>query len=228
MAGISPARIENDWKLINDLGGDAMKVVVVTRSPAWRAGLRTGDYLISASPSATTELAPAALLELPLPLGTEIFLRAFRPQTRQTMESTAILGAVPGQPVPKWRTCPACAAGERVLKKGRPQFRAEMAGNPRIKGAAFKLLVLLMDKYDNDQCGAFPSYDTIAGEFGVSRRRVMSLVNQLEHAGVLRVLRRQDGAIHKTNVFQRCWPVGWRRNVSMMPRSSAGIRPSPR
>ncbi len=57
--GMTPAAIEVDWGLIDELGGNAVKVVVDARSPARKARLRTGDYIVSISPSPTDGMSLA-------------------------------------------------------------------------------------------------------------------------------------------------------------------------
>lgn len=105
--GIREAMIQIDQLLVSELlleGYDAQKVFIEPRSPARKADLRTGDYVVSISTSPVADMSLAKFDALGLPAGTEVFVKFVRPgRATRVIRTTIIrLRRQPGPPRPRW------------------------------------------------------------------------------------------------------------------------------
>ena len=223
--GIVPTSIEVDWRLAAELSpeGQAVKVIVDARSPARKAGLRTGDYVVSVSPSPTDDMSLGDFDGRNLPPGTDVYVKFHRPRKGKTrdVEIAAVRlrkRTLPPQ-APKWQQTPRVALGPKVERDDRSRFEAQMATHPQMAPLGFQILVRLLRHYDGPN-GAYPSYSTLARDVGRKRRAVINHIARLEWIGVLEVVR--AGGVRKqggfTNQFIIHWPDGWGCNVVKLPR----------
>jgi len=215
--GVAPMTIEIDVQLVLALGGIHVRKVMVTRkSPAWKAGARTGDYLQSVSPSPTAEIPFDEFEAMGLPNGTEVYLKLYRPQHRARMILCAKLCARPeDRALPKWKMRPPVPPGRHVKRNERHQYEAAMATHPLMSSLGFRILMRILKKYDGPN-GAYPSYETLSRDMSKSRRWVIEQVQRLASIGTLHVVK--NGAPtsgrpdRRSNMLRPCWPEGWGAN----------------
>jgi hypothetical protein len=218
--GMRVASIEVDWRLIGELTpeGQAVKVVVAARSPASRAGLRTGDYIVSVSPSPTDEMSLADFDARGLPPGSDAYVKFHRPAkgTRREIEIAAIrLRKLPPSPkTPPWQRTPRIAFGPKVMRDERSKFEAQMATHPRMSSLGFRILVRMIRYYDGP-LGLCPSYARLARDVGCKRRAAINQINRLGWLGVVDIVKKAGlrGKGGTTNQFTIHWPEGWGDNV---------------
>ncbi len=225
--GITPALIEIDWRLASELSpeGHAVKVLVAARSPARKAGLRTGDYVVSVSPSPTENLSLTDFDALSLPSGSEVFVKFHRPGRERVRDIQTTVVRLREQPkvpkAPRWQQIPRVAYGPEVRPDERKRFVAEMAVHPHMKALGHRILVRLLMHYDGEN-GIYPSYRTIARDVNCRRKETaMEQIARLSWLGVIEVLK---GAGIKTksgptNRFIIHWPQGWGASVVKLTAS---------
>lgn len=102
------------------------------------------------------------------------------------------------------------------------------AGKLGVTGNQFVLIVQLAAfKYESEGSVACPSFQTLADRMGISRRRVMELVDQLEAAGWLSVTRRttyrNEYSLEK--FAQACWDL-YEADTSAESRTSVSVATS--
>jgi hypothetical protein len=215
--GLGLAKLEIDWQLAAKLApdGEAVKVTVAPRSPARRAGIRTGDYVTSVSPR---QHAGMSLLEFDAgkhPAGTVAFVKYYRPTWRDPRHielALVTLSAPPGPPKQKWwERLPRCDPGEEVQRDQRKNFLGQMAAHRHITKLGVRLLTRMLHHYQG-RLGICPSYRSLMQDMGTRRRAtVIEHMHALEWVGVVEVetgagVPTRDG---RTNAYRITWPAGW-------------------
>jgi Helix-turn-helix domain len=223
--GMDILSIEVDHRLIAELtpDGSAVKIGVAPGTPAARAGLRTGDYVLTVGQCGNG--VPLGEFErLHLPAYAQIIVRFHRPGHHRAGEAEMKLlklSRPPGRKrAPWWERFPKAECGREVQPgKDRAAFAGQMSGHPHMPKVALKILIRLLSYYDGKD-GAYPSYSTLARDAGCRRRNTaMENVQALEWLGVLEV-RKFEGRVSssaankrgggKTNRFVSHWPEGWK------------------
>jgi hypothetical protein len=219
--GMTPASIEVDWQLAAELapGGQAVKIMVEAGSPARKVGLRSGDYVVSVSPSPTDDMSLAECDARALPPGADVFIKFHRPVRGRTREIQVVVVRLRKRPSPAkakpWQERPQVGHGPEVTPNERKRFLAEMASHPYMTSLGHRILVKLLLHYDGER-GIYPSYRTIARDVNSKRKATASEnIVRLGRLGVIEVLK---GAGMKTqsgptNRFIVHWPEGWGANV---------------
>jgi Helix-turn-helix domain len=216
--GMRIAQLNVNWSLAVELSRDgaACMVLVEPRSPARKAQLRSGDYVVSASPSLTADMSLEDLDQRSLPPGTEIFVKFHRPgRPRGDLQTTVVRLRAPPRSgeAPDGRRA-AVAVGRRVPPGERKKFLAQMTTNRRITDPGHRILTRLLLHHDGDG-GIFPAVATIARDVGLKKRAAQNHIRRLQRAGVLEVQfgggqRTETG---RTNRYVVCWPEGWGQTV---------------
>jgi hypothetical protein len=218
--GMEQMRLEVDHRLIAELTPNctAAKIKASPGTPAARAGLRAGDYVLSIGRYGAA--APLADFEaLSLPAGVEVLVQFHRPgrhKVGQVEVALLKLRRRPGLSKPRWwQLTPRVAHGQEVQRDERSVFEAEMAKHPQMNPLGFRILVRLLRYYDGRQ-GAFPSYATIGGDVGCKRRAAIENVQHLERLGIVEILvgAGRLGRGGMTNRFVMHWPEAWPRRVT--------------
>jgi hypothetical protein len=223
--GMVSAKLEVDWKLAIELApdGQACKVVIMPRSPAHKAGLRSGDYVVSASSSPVADMPLAELDARALPPGSDVYVKFHRPQWRaREIQTTVVRLREPLQPAksPAWKKGKPVPFGPEVARDDRKRFLSEMATHPRMSPLGYRILGRLVHHYDGPN-GIYPSYATLARDVRCKRRQTaITQIDRLSWLGVVEVVKfagvRTQGGF--TNRFLIHWPEGWGSNVVKLAR----------
>ncbi|MBX9649699.1 MAG: hypothetical protein K2X57_21885 [Xanthobacteraceae bacterium] len=214
--GMIVASLEVDWKLALELApdGQASKVYVEARSPAHRAGVRNGDYVLSASPSPVADMPLSELDARALPPGSDIYVKFHRPLWRaREIQTVVVRLRERPQPAkaPSWKKGEPVPFGPEVTRDDRKRFLSEMATHPRMSALGYRMLGRLVHHYDGPN-GIYPSYATLARDVRCKRRQTaITQIERLSWLGVVEVVKfagvRTQGGF--TNRFRVHWPEGW-------------------
>ena len=197
--GMDILSIEVDHKLIADSmhDGSAVKIGVAPGTPAARAGLRTGDYVLTVGQQGRG--VPLNEFDrLHLPAFTQVIVRFHRPRHHRAGEAEMKLlklARPPGRKrAPWWERFPKVECGREVQPgKDRAAFAGQMSGHPNMPEVALKILIRLLSYYDGKD-GAYPSYSTLARDAGCRRRNTAIENVRAGVAGVLQVRKFAGGS----------------------------------
>jgi hypothetical protein len=203
-----------NWQMSLALGDGFRQVEVHLKSSAYRhAGLRTGDFLKPVKVNGAAGVPVEEFDSLALPCGTKVILEYYRHGTGRAsgwLIGEATLTRPPRVPaVPEWKQLPQVACGRRVQKKDRSKFIATISKPSQRRDftpAMVRAVTVLALRFDNDEHeGFWPSYATMAREFGCSRRHAVTLIARLRWAGVIKVVEGPT-AQRPSNLHQLTWP----------------------
>jgi hypothetical protein len=214
--GMHVAQLGVDWQLVAELTpeGRASKVFVDARSPALKAGLKDGDYVISASCSMAADLSLHDLDRRALPPGTELLVNFYRPGWRRGELRTAVvrLRKPPGPAKPPaWHSIQRVPLGRAVLPRDRKRFLAGISKHPGMTPYGCAILQRMLLHYDGPR-GIFPAVSTLGKDVGLKERATQYQLDRLEWLGVLERVEyggratKQGG---RTNRYIVHWPEGW-------------------
>jgi hypothetical protein len=195
--GLTPATIEVDWDAVSKHGPCVM---VAPRSPAWRSGLRSGDFVESINDMDFVDFHAA----LP-PTGSQFQIVFFRKRLGQC-RVIGKLGVLPkAAKVPIWRRQAAVLPGREVEKHERPEYlQSFVAKHPQLKGNDVRLMTLLIEHHWHR--GSIPKHSTLAREMGCSTPTVKRSADRCRHFGILDWV---SGRARRTsNSYTPCWPAG--------------------
>jgi Helix-turn-helix domain len=199
-----------DWQLSLQLGDNVRQCDVAPRSPAYRAGIRTGNFIRPIRINGAEGLPVDDLDAVALPAGQKIvveFCRHDRGRASGWLPVEITLARPPRVPtIPAWKKLAPTPSGQRVRRVERTKFLKRMGEHPEVTAIMLKALNLAALKYDNDRnIGLWPSYSTWARDLGRSRRTVIEIVARLRHLGILKVVSGPSRQ-RSSNVYQITWP----------------------
>jgi PDZ domain/Helix-turn-helix domain len=188
-----------DWPLCYQLGDGTVCVRVDPGSPARKAGLKTGDYLISVNGTtfeAFSEGRPIA--------GTTAVIKAFRKGAGvQYLEAVLIARPSP-RPVTTRLCRPAIPCGRPVERNGKLKWLALVSRKSTLTPLDKAIATLLMTYYCNRKGDAYPSHATLARINNVCVRSVQRSISNLHRHGLLSVAsRKKEG---RSNLYSPCFP----------------------
>jgi hypothetical protein len=223
--GMDILSIEVDYKLIASLtpDGSAVRVGVAPKSPASKARLRTGDYVLSIGQDKLISLPELDALRLPV--GAELLVKFYRPGAKGHDWCTLKLRRSPGAgKPPPWRTKARVAFGPRVERDERKEFLSEMARHPHLTDGCVRLLVRFLN-YHQGPLGICPRYKTMAANSGRVRRTIMRYIDRMEWCGIVEPLIGKGLMTAKgpTNQYIIHWPDGWIRERSEKQRGDTRV-----
>jgi hypothetical protein len=228
--GITP---RYNAQAILKLGDAACEAQVHERSPAYRAGIRTGDLIEAMTVLGLGIVHLDNLESLGLRAGTELGIKFLRPNaTGRTDAMAVVVKLAPWPRNRSWEVRQRVAAGARVKKTERPKFLAEMLdylreviSSPHTRALAYCYLSALLLKRDNERHdGVWESYGESAKSLGVTARTVNDLALTLRHFGVLKLIERPTPK-RNSNLVQIVWPD---RNKSVAPARPVPFPPPAR
>jgi hypothetical protein len=198
--GLRERSIEVDWKKVADHGPC---VIVAYRGPAWRAGVRSKDFVVSIN-GRSYDAFHSAMPEA----GTLVVIVVWRKGLGRLIFAGQ-LGTVP-----KPRTQPssplfaATSPGKSVTKKERPIFIGFISKHPDLEALDTRLLCLLLN-YEGER-GIFPKRRMLAHSLRRSLSTLDRSKRRCQRAGMLRV---QSGKLRRrSNNYFVTWPMSHPRS----------------
>jgi PDZ domain len=206
-----------DWKLCVQLGDGTVRVRVDAGSPANKAGIKTGDYVISINGVSLEEFEAGGLR-----IGTKAIIKAHR-------EGQVIFAEVTIRPRPKPKRqkqlplapCAVVPCGADVERNERLKWLDQVTGDHMLRPIDKLVAVRLMVRYANRFTGiAYPSIKKLAADLGVARRSVDFAVKRLHRAGYHDL--KSGKAEGRSNEYTATWPAPTANvtsaNVIRLPR----------
>jgi hypothetical protein len=208
--GLVQTIVNVDWSLVAKYGP---RVTVAPRSPAWRRGLRTGDYIVSIDSKSFD-----AFHTDPPPPGTPLRIEFFRPR----FGVNAVFAEVGSPPKsangrePALRRAPPALAAARVVKSERPEFvQRFIPRHPGLEHSDVKLLMTLLEI--EGPKGIKIRASVLATYMHCGVRTVWRSIDRCQYFGLLRV---DSGKTKRTaNSYEVCWPSTRARKASNIEAS---------
>jgi hypothetical protein len=198
--GLRECTMELDYKLMAMYG---TCVLVLPRSPAAVAGLRSGDYIRSINDRSYEEFH-----RNPPPAGTPFEIHYWRPKAGERI-ACGLLGKLPKERQTEWwEKWSATMPGRPVRKDERPVYMDFISKDKRLQHVDFRYLTILLN-YDG-YCGIFPMRKTIANALECSLSTVSRCQRRCSYRGVLEVV---SGKRHRSsNTYLVTWPEDHERS----------------
>jgi hypothetical protein len=191
--------IEVDWDAVAEHGPC---VIVRPYSPAWRAGVRSGDFIISINDVSYYDFYAV----LPPP-GTA-FKIVFWRKGHGRLTAFETLGTTPKFPERK-DICPENEPGKPVAKRERPEFIQGFISKHLILKAIDTRLLSLLLNYEGPK-GIIPKRRTLAQDLSCSLSTLDRSIRRCRGAGFLRV---ESGKSERhSNSYTVTWPANHKRS----------------
>jgi hypothetical protein len=200
-----------DWTLAEKYGPS---VIVELGSPVAKAGVRSGDYIISINGVTFDEFQKA----IP-PAGTRFEVVAWR-KGRGEIRVSGTLAEVPKDGAEQWQS-PGIESGKLVAKTERPVFIGFITGHLGLDPIDVRLLLLIIDLDWGD--GTIQSRSALANRLGRSVRTVDRATLRCRQAGVLRV--KSGKARCEANAYFVTWPANHERSCRKDAYAKRAIDP---
>jgi len=204
---------------------DTTEVEVYRRSPASKAGIRTGDLVKAITVLEFGTVSLDHFHQHAFAAGTRIGVEILRPTARgqhRLLAFSITLARLPRQR--QWELRPRVSPGPRVKQKERAAFLTKMLSRQGAEGfepgylstvipahqtraLAYEYLSVLLLRFDNDKHrGVWPSHETVARLLGTTARTTYELQRMLLWFGVLRLVEGR-GSKRASNLCEITWPL---------------------
>jgi hypothetical protein len=193
--GLTERTIEVDWKAVAEHGPC---VIVAPRSPAWIAGLRSGDFIVSIN-----SISYDAFHRAPPTADTEFSIVVWRERVGK-FTAFGRLGTIPKSHSQSSLILPLSQSGRPVDKKERPFFmQGYISKHRELKALDTRLLSLLLN-YEGIN-GIYPRRATLAKDLHCSLSTIDRSVQRCKCAGVLQV--DSGKTLRRSNRYYVTWPL---------------------
>ena len=193
--GLTQRTIEVDWKSVVEHGPC---VIVAPRSPARKAGLKSGDFVVSINGMTYDNFHSA----LPA-AGTMFRIVVWRERVGE-LTALGCLGTIPKPPPESSSASPTKPSGRQVTRKERPLFmQGFISSHPDLKALDTRLLSLLLNH--EGAKGIYPKRMTLARSLRCSLSTLDRSVRRCIRAGVLVV--ESGKSRRKSNSYFVTWPL---------------------
>ncbi len=200
--GLTERSIDVDWKSVREHGPS---VIVPPFSPAWRSGLRSGDFIKSINGHSYDDFHAS----IPI-VGTRFEIVAWRPGFGE-FTARGELRQAPKLRSPSSQTrLPTTPCGRPVAKKERPVFHGYISKHRNLTARDTRLLSRLLD-YDGPN-GIFPRRGRLAHELQCSLSTLDRSIRRSCQQGVLRV--ESGKSRHTSNRYVVTWPEDHSRSAA--------------
>jgi hypothetical protein len=210
-----------EWKLYEVLGGVGMIVDVEDYSPAWRAGVRSGFFLIEIG-----GVEFDAFEGRRAPIGTTVRIKGIHP-TRGALDTQLTLTASPKPKRPLANHPVEC--GRTVAgKEERPAWRRAIETHPEITDAEVRFAAFLADKcvYLDNQTREKSGWSIarLAKALGMSHSKFVRVRARFLRRGFLDSVSGKRS--RKVTIYRLCWPKGQEPDLSkkVIPFPSASVQ----
>jgi PDZ domain-containing protein len=193
--GLTKRSFGLDWKSVLEHGPC---VWVTPYSPAWKAGLRSGDFIISINGSDYDNFDAARKMA-----GETFRVIVWRPRVGKLTVFGQLAAARKPRPTPSWLSHSLTLAGRAVTGRERSSFvQGFISKHPRLKAIDTRLLTLLLN-YEGPK-GIIPRRGRLAKDLGCSLSTLDRSMRRCCHEGVLVV---ESGKSRRTsNKYSVTWP----------------------
>jgi hypothetical protein len=195
----------NDWKAYNALGAPTAFIVdVADYSPAWRAGLRSGSWIVQIDGKSFE-----AFERIDTPVGAAVLVKAFH-AVRGPMEANVTLAERPkvkrAPRIASRARVPHVECGRAITREDRPKWLTKLAMARHLSFAARTVGAFLCGRAIGPSGSTDRwTYKAIARELGMARATVQRSVAELRQAGFLAV---QSGRrARRINGYTLTWPL---------------------
>lgn len=215
--GLTRRSFEVDQKSVLEHGPC---VWVTPYSPAWKAGLRNGDFITSINGSDCDKFDPARKTA-----GEPFRIVAWRPRFGKLTFFGQLAAAPKPRPTPSWLNHPAMPAGKAVNRNERSVFvQGYISKHPHLKAIDTRLLTLLLN-YEGAK-GIFPKRNTLAKDLSCSLSTLDRSIRRCMHEGALVV--DSGKSRRKSNKYFVTWPQNHPRSrVDTDRQQLSTISPEP-
>jgi hypothetical protein len=197
--GLIQKTIEVDWVMAEKYGPP---VIVATRSPAWKAGLRSDDFVTTIN----DQEFQAFHAKMP-PAGTQFRIVAYRRSVGIMRTFGVLEPATPRKPKrkPAWTRERSVLAGKPVLKPDRPKYWKLVSRHPFVRRYQWYLTTLVEMDWGR---GLYAKHETIAAKANTNKWAVRRAQACCANFGFVRVT--SGKRKHKSNYCDVCWPADTR------------------
>lgn len=189
-----------DWQYRIDLGDGVVCVRVAAGGPADRAGIKTGDFLISINGKSWDEYNDT------IPNVGEPALLDLHRRDSPPLSFHFLHEGIPCRRQPRRRRLPMFLSGAEVDHLYRNKWFADLSLNPKIKDRAVRVAGLLAFKYYSRKTrDAYPSLATLAEDCDCSVSSIQRAVQNLYEYGLIRIL--SGSKKGGSNRYRLCHPA---------------------
>ena len=208
-----------DWKLVDRLGGDAVKVIVEGNSPAFRAGIKTDDYVILIDCISFDEYH-----RVPRRVGSRVVLKVHRAGVGCLVHEAKLSKPLHlrRRRAPKLKppTIP-ILSGQLVAQNERLKWCNLVSSKTYLSPVAKAVALRLVSGYLNRLEGrAWPAHATLARDLNVSIATVQRALRELVNDGLLLINSHKSSG--RTNDYVPTWPAA-ARGAGNIVRLSPGL-----
>jgi len=176
----------DDWRTWGKFQGDACLVDVTYDSPAWRADLRDGTWVLLAN-----QMTFKAFEARGMPAGSVVSIKAFRPGFGDLDVTITLVDQPKPKRAPRRASrsrVPLAECGRPITRDDRPKWLMELSQNAYLSTAARTIGTFLCNRAirDNGSTDEWP-VKRIAKCVGLSRRTVERSIGELHRAGLVAI-----------------------------------------
>jgi hypothetical protein len=209
----------DDWRMWGTLGGDVTLVDVAVGSPAWRAEIRNGTWVMLMN-----QMTFEAFEARRAPVGTTVSVKAFRPGLGHVHPTLTLVDRPKIKREPRRGNrsrIPLAEAGAVVSRSERPKWLGQLCRSAYLSPAARLLGCFFANvAVRNDGWARQWSLDRLVKDLGITQSTLQRSIRELQQAGYLRF--NSGRHARRNNSYALAWPVRSERGHSLVRLPWAG------